>query len=271
MARGTKKTPRHNFIKWLLAGGAAACVYIFLFPAHQSTDFGKAEIIPEQALEQEIVKIAVPLSRDDPSQTKLFVLRRGDHLWNSVSEFCIKAHAAGGSSPSWPWPSLQTLFQSVHDEAVKAMGPAVAADAEQAYMRSLNRQKMTQVTLGGSDGRKLSVAILWNEERTALRQRAARFSKLHGFKTGEPAPHVIECIMLAFSFLNLKQPEGTLQWIATTIPKYFEMISNSSFGTRSSDRKVPRMSIQNSISIQDDSPHRFSSTSDLAMQSSLLY
>jgi hypothetical protein len=45
--------------------------------------------------------------------------------------------------------------------------------------------------------------------------------------------------MLAFSFLSLKQPEGTLQWIASTIPKYHSMISNSSFGSRASGRKVP--------------------------------
>ena len=45
--------------------------------------------------------------------------------------------------------------------------------------------------------------------------------------------------MLAFSFLSLKQPEGTLKWIAVTIPKYHSMISNSSFGSRASGRKVP--------------------------------
>jgi hypothetical protein len=256
MARGSKTPPRHHFIKWLFAGATAAFVYIFLFPSHSSTDLGDSSTTSNQALKQDnvriamplspddpFVKIAVPLSRDDPSQTELFVLKRGDHLWNSVSEFCVRAHAAGAASPSWPWLSLQVLLHTVHDEAVKSMGPAAVANAQQAYILSLDQRKMNQVTLKLSDGRELSIASVWNEERTALRKRAAFFSELHGFKPGDPAAHVVECIMLLLSFLNVKLTDSTLQWIAVTIPKYFGMISNSSFGTRSSDRKVQCLSM----------------------------
>jgi hypothetical protein len=181
-ARSSKKPPRTHFIKWLLAGAAAAVfAYIFLFPSHQPSDSGHSPAVSQDAAEHVYVSIAVPVSRDDASKTEIFALRRPDHLWNAVSEFCVRAHAAGAASPSWPWPSLQALLQTVHDEAVKAMGAAVATDVEQAYLRGLEQRRMTQVTFGISDGRRLSVAIIRDEERGALRQRAARFVERHGF------------------------------------------------------------------------------------------
>ena len=188
-ARSSKRPPRTHFIKWLLAGAAAAVfAYIFLFPSQQPSGSGPAPAVSQDAAGHVYVSIAVPVSRDDASKTEIFALRRPDHLWNAVSEFCVRAHAAGAASPSWPWPSLQALLQTVHDEAVKAMGAAVAADAERAYLHSLEQQGMTQVTFGNKDGRRLSVAIIRNEERGALRQRAARFVELHGFNPNGATP-----------------------------------------------------------------------------------
>ncbi len=118
------------------------------------------------------------------------------------------------------------------------MGSAVVAEAEQAYLRSIQQRNLMQQELGISDGRKLSISIIWNEARGALQMRAAHFNELLGFKTGESIAHFIEAVMLSLSFLTLKQPEGTIQWLAGSIPKFLGMISISSFGSRSSGRKV---------------------------------
>jgi hypothetical protein len=130
------------------------------------------------------------------------------------------------------------MLQNVYKAAIDTMGPAIVAEAEQAYLSSLRQKKLTQQELAISDGRKLSILTFWDEEKSAIRKRAARFNKLHGFKAGEPLAHIIECIMSVFSFLNIQQPAGTVQAISVIVPKYLAMLSNSSFGTRSSGRKV---------------------------------
>ena len=246
MARSSKK-PSNNFLKWLLIGAAVALTSVFLYPSQQSNQLKNPSSSPDQASKSEssqsehvYLELRVPVSRDDPTQHELFVFTRPNHLWNSVSELCVRLHAAGSGHPSWPWPSLQALLQTVHAEAIKAMGSAVVAEAEQAYLRSVQEKNLMQQELGISDGRKLSIPIIWNEARGALRMRAAHFNELHGFQTGEPIAHIIESVMLSLSFLTLKQPEGTIQWIAASIPKFFGMVSNSSFGSRSSGRKVIR-------------------------------
>jgi hypothetical protein len=246
MARTSKKSSNSNF-KWLLVVGAAVAVAsFFLYPSLQSNQPKNPSSISDDAAESEptarhddvYVHLNVPVSRDDPTQLEVFVFSRSNHLWNSVSEFCVRQHAAHSGHEAWPWPNLQSFFQSVHSEAIKSMGSVLVADAEQAYLRSVHEKKLKQHEIGISDGRKLSIITIWDEPKRGLRKRATRFIKLHGFLPSEPIAHIIESIMLSFSFLTVQQPEGTIQWIASSIPKYLGMISNSSFGSRSSGRKV---------------------------------
>jgi hypothetical protein len=244
MARSSKNN-RSHFLKWLIVGAAVSFAYIFLFPSQQSNQDVEAQPMSgsnkvSESSEYVYFKASVPVSKEDATQTELFVFTRPNHLWNAVSEFCVRVHTAGSTNPSWPWPSLEAMFQTVHNSAIETMGPAVAAEAEQAYLSNLNQKKMARQELAISDGRKLSITTVWDEEKSAIRKRAARFNKLHGFKAGEPLAHVVECIMSVFSFLNIQQPAGTVQAISVIIPKYFAMLSNSSFGTRSSGRKVLR-------------------------------
>jgi hypothetical protein len=252
MARNSKK-PSNNFLKWLLIGAAVALASFLLYPSQQSNQLRNPSSSSDRASKSEsqsehvYLQLAVPVSRDDPTQQELFVFTRPNHLWNSVSEFCVRLHAAGSGHPSWPWPSREALFQTVHAEAIKSMGSAVVAEAEQAYLRSVQEKKLMQQELGISDGRKLSIPIIWNEARGALRMRAAHFNELHGFQTSEPIAHIIEAIMLSLSHLTMKHPEGTIQWIAGSIPKFLGMVSNSSFGSRSSGRKVITQLQQNCI------------------------
>jgi hypothetical protein len=238
MARSSKQSS-NTFLKWLLIGAAVALTSFFLYPSQLSNQLKNSSSSSDASKSEHVyLELRVPVSRDDPTQHELFVFTRPNHLWNSVSELCVSLHAAGSGHPSWPWPSLEALLQTVHAEAIKAMGSAVVAEAEQAYLRSIQEKNLMQQELGISDGRKLSISIIWNEARGALRMRAAHFNELHGFKTGEPIAHIIESVMLSLSFLTLKQPEGTIQWLAGSIPKFLGMISNSSFGSRSSGRKV---------------------------------
>jgi hypothetical protein len=246
MARTSKKSS-NSYFKWLLVVGAAVAVAsFFLYPSLQSNRPKNPSSISDDAAESEptmrhedvYVQLKVPVSRDDPTQLEVFVFSRPNHLWNSVSEFCVRQHAARSGHEAWPWPTLQSLLQTVHSEAIKAMGPALVADAEQAYLRSVREKKLKQHEIGISDGRKLSIITIWDEPKRSLRKRAAHFIKIHGFSSSEPIAHIIESIMLSFSFLTVQQPESTIQWIASSIPKYLGMISNSTFGSRSSGRKV---------------------------------
>lgn len=245
MARSSKKSS-NSYFKWLLIAAAVALASFFLYPSLQSNQPKNPSSISDDASESEptnrhdnvYVQLKVPVSRDDPTQVEDFVFSRPNHLWNSVSEFCVRQQAARSGDEAWPWPTLESFLQSVHSEAIKAMGSALVADAEQAYLSSVREKKLKQLEIGISDGRKLSIITIWDEPQRALRKRAARFIKLHGFSPSEPIAHIIESIMLSFSFLTVQQPESTVQWIGSSIPKYLEMISNSSFGSRSSGRKV---------------------------------
>jgi hypothetical protein len=93
------------------------------------------------------------------------------------------------------------MLQTVYNQAVKSMVAVAVADAEEAYLRSIEKRKMTQMTFGINVGRKLSLAIIKDQERYALRKRSARLIDLHGFDPAEPIAHAVEFIIVAVSFI----------------------------------------------------------------------